>query len=67
MVSGGRPLTAGGSRSTIRADGSELAQFAAATEADCLAAVDAAADALTGWAATPPRERSEMLRRRSTS
>jgi len=31
------------------ADGSELAQFAAATEADCLAAVDAAADALADW------------------
>ncbi|TCC61161.1 NAD-dependent succinate-semialdehyde dehydrogenase [Kribbella pittospori] len=44
------------------ADGSELAQFAAATEADCLAAVDAAADALSGWATTPPRQRSEILR-----
>ena len=44
------------------ADGSELAQFAAATEADCLAAVDAAAEALAGWAATPPRHRSEILR-----
>ncbi len=44
------------------ADGSELAQFAAATEADCLAAVDAAAGALAGWAATPPRQRSEILR-----
>jgi len=44
------------------ADGSELAQFAAATEADCLAAVDAAADALADWAATPPRQRSEILR-----
>ncbi|MGW6276455.1 NAD-dependent succinate-semialdehyde dehydrogenase [Kribbella sp. NPDC055071] len=44
------------------ADGSELAQFAAATEADCLAAVDAAAAALAGWAATPPRVRSEILR-----
>src|SRR5690349_4420145 len=44
------------------ADGSELAQFAAATEADCLAAVDAAADALAGWSATPPRQRSELLR-----
>ncbi|MEU4293065.1 NAD-dependent succinate-semialdehyde dehydrogenase [Kribbella sp. NPDC026596] len=44
------------------ADGSELARFAAATEADCLAAVDAAADALAGWAATPPRQRSELLR-----
>ena len=44
------------------ADGAELARFAAATEADCLDAVDAAADALAGWAATPPRQRSELLR-----
>jgi succinate-semialdehyde dehydrogenase/glutarate-semialdehyde dehydrogenase len=44
------------------ADGSELARFAAATEADCLAAVEAAAGALDGWAATPPRQRSELLR-----
>ncbi|MGW1340543.1 NAD-dependent succinate-semialdehyde dehydrogenase [Kribbella sp. NPDC002412] len=44
------------------ADGSELARFAAATEADCLAAVEAAADALAAWSATPPRQRSEILR-----
>ncbi|MBB5791247.1 NAD-dependent succinate-semialdehyde dehydrogenase [Jiangella mangrovi] len=45
------------------AEGTELAAFAAATEADCLAAVEAAAAAFEGWAATPPRERGELLRR----
>ncbi len=45
------------------ADGSELAQFSIATEADCLAAVDAAERAAAGWAATPPRVRSEILRK----
>ena len=44
-------------------DGSELTQFAVATEADCLDAVDAAARAFPEWSATPPRERSELLRR----
>ena len=44
------------------ADGSTIAAFAAATEADCLAAVDAAAAAQEGWAATAPRVRSELLR-----
>ncbi len=43
-------------------DGSELAQFAIATEADCLAAVDAADRAAAGWAALAPRARSEILR-----
>jgi succinate-semialdehyde dehydrogenase/glutarate-semialdehyde dehydrogenase len=45
------------------ADGSELAQFAVASVADCLAAVDAASSALPTWSATPARERSELLRR----
>ncbi|PJJ55207.1 NAD-dependent succinate-semialdehyde dehydrogenase [Compostimonas suwonensis] len=44
-------------------DGSELARFAIATEADCLAAVEAADAAFDGWAATPPRVRGEVLRR----
>lgn len=43
-------------------DGSELAQFAIATEDDCLAAVDAAQRASASWAATAPRVRSEILR-----
>ncbi|CAN5196174.1 NAD-dependent succinate-semialdehyde dehydrogenase [soil metagenome] len=43
-------------------DGSTIAQFAIASEADCVAAVDAAEKAAPGWAATAPRVRSEMLR-----
>jgi succinate-semialdehyde dehydrogenase / glutarate-semialdehyde dehydrogenase len=45
------------------ADGSVIAEFAAATEADCLEAVAAAERALPAWSATPARERSEILRR----
>lgn len=45
------------------ADGSLLAQVADGTTDDVTAAVDAAAAALPGFAATPPRQRSEMLRR----
>ncbi|CAN5541460.1 NAD-dependent succinate-semialdehyde dehydrogenase [soil metagenome] len=44
-------------------DGTELAQFAIATEADCVAAVDAADRAAASWAATAPRVRSEILRK----
>ena len=39
-----------------------IERFAIATEADCMAAVDAAAAAQESWAATAPRERSELLR-----
>ena len=45
------------------ADGSELAQFAIATEDDCMDAVEAADAALPVWSRTAPRERSELLRR----
>ena len=44
------------------ADLSVVARFAVATEADCMAAVEAAAAAQAPWAATAPRERSELLR-----
>lgn len=44
-------------------DGSVIAEVADADESDARAAVDAAAAAAKGWAATPPRERSEILRR----
>ncbi len=40
-----------------------IAEVASATPADALAAVAAAHAALPGWAATPPRERAECLRR----
>ena len=44
------------------ADLSVIAGFAVATDADCQAAVDAAAAAQESWAATAPRARSELLR-----
>lgn len=43
-------------------DLSVITRFAAATEEDCMAAVDAAAGAQPAWAATAARERSELLR-----
>ncbi|MFW0111378.1 NAD-dependent succinate-semialdehyde dehydrogenase [Rothia sp. CCM 9416] len=50
------------------ATGQHLATLASATEADALAALDAACAAErgtrgNGWAASPPRERAEILRR----
>ncbi|NEM91066.1 NAD-dependent succinate-semialdehyde dehydrogenase [Galbitalea soli] len=44
------------------ADGTVVAQFAIATEGDCLDAVAAADAAASDWAATAPRERGEILR-----
>ncbi|MCY4629296.1 MAG: NAD-dependent succinate-semialdehyde dehydrogenase [bacterium] len=43
--------------------GSVIAGIATSTPSDCVAAVEAAAGAAAGWAATPPRERGEILRR----
>jgi succinate-semialdehyde dehydrogenase/glutarate-semialdehyde dehydrogenase len=40
-----------------------LCEVADASAADAVAALDAAADAAEEWAATPPRERGEILRR----
>ncbi|MPQ97972.1 aldehyde dehydrogenase family protein [Modestobacter sp. I12A-02628] len=45
------------------ADGQQLAAVADATPEDATAAMDAAHAALPGFAATPPRQRSIMLRR----
>lgn len=45
------------------ATGHSFAQVAAGTTADCMAAVAAADRAAPGWAATPPRRRSEILAR----
>ncbi|MCU1476296.1 MAG: hypothetical protein JWQ64_989 [Subtercola sp.] len=45
------------------ANGEQIASFAIASEDDCLAAVEAASAALASWSATPPRVRSELLRR----
>src|SRR6188508_184324 len=43
--------------------GRTIAEVADATSADALQALDAASKAQPGWAAIPPRERSEILRR----
>ncbi len=43
--------------------GDLIAGVATATTDDCLAAVETAEQAAGGWAATPPRERAETLRR----
>ena len=45
------------------ATGESLAKVATAGEAECDAAIAAAHNALPAWAATPPRERAEILRR----
>ncbi|WP_168583630.1 NAD-dependent succinate-semialdehyde dehydrogenase [Gephyromycinifex aptenodytis] len=45
------------------ATGEVLAQVADASVAECVEALDAAAAAQASWAATDPRERSEILRR----
>src|SRR4051812_44556585 len=45
------------------ATGETLCAVADATAADGLAALDAAVAAQPSWAATPPRERGEILRR----
>src|SRR5947209_13664349 len=44
-------------------DGSTITEFAIASDADCDAAIAAAEAAFPAWAATAPRERSEILRR----
>jgi len=44
-------------------DGSTVAEFAGASDADCLAAIEAAERAFPAWAATPARQRGEILRK----
>jgi len=63
---GGRsvPASDGGRFDVVDpATGKVLAEVADATVADAITAVDAAAAAAGGWAATPPRQRGEILRR----
>ncbi len=64
FIGGRRRPASDGARFDVTdpADGSVVARFAAATERDCMDAVDAAAAAQESWAATAPRERSELLR-----
>ncbi|MVA74799.1 aldehyde dehydrogenase family protein [Auraticoccus sp. F435] len=58
-----RPATGGGTVAvTDPADGSELARVADARPEDAVAALDAACAAQREWAATAPRERSDLLR-----
>jgi succinate-semialdehyde dehydrogenase/glutarate-semialdehyde dehydrogenase len=59
-----RPAS-GGATLEVRdpATGAVLKRIADATPDDARAAMDAAADAQDGWAATAPRERGEILRR----
>src|SRR5690348_16230588 len=56
---------AGGGSFTVRdpAPGDALCEVADGGGEDAMAALDAACDAQAGWAATPPRERGEILRR----
>ena len=59
-----RPSSSGGSFAVEDpATGEALAEVADGTAEDAAAALDAAVDAAAGWARTPPRERSEVLRR----
>lgn len=44
-------------------DGSTITRFAVATDEDCTEAVEAAEAAFPSWAATAPRQRSDILRR----
>jgi succinate-semialdehyde dehydrogenase/glutarate-semialdehyde dehydrogenase len=63
---GGKPVPAGdGGRFDVLdpATGAVLASVADGTVDDAIAAVDAAESAAAQWAATAPRERSEILRR----
>ncbi|MEE1799492.1 NAD-dependent succinate-semialdehyde dehydrogenase [Streptomyces sp. JV176] len=48
---------------TDPSDGTTVAEFAVASDADCDAALEAAASAFPAWSATSPRARSEVLRR----
>ena len=58
-----RPGSAGTLGVTDPATEDTLVEIANGTPEDALAAVAAAHEALPGWAATPPRERAECLRR----
>jgi len=65
FVAGQRREASGGATFPVLdpSTGAALTDVANATPADGMAALDAAADAQPGWAATAPRERGEILRR----
>lgn len=59
-----RPASDGETFEVINpSDGTVLAHVASASKQDAVRALDLAADVQPAWAATPPRERSEILRR----
>ncbi len=63
---GGEWLAAEGGRTLVVRDpatGEVVKEIADATPADGMAALDAAVEAFPAWAATPARERAELLRR----
>jgi succinate-semialdehyde dehydrogenase / glutarate-semialdehyde dehydrogenase len=61
----GRPSQGRGRRLDVidPASGAPFTAVSTSTVDDCLAAVDAAAIAFRDWAASPPRDRAEVLRR----
>ena len=66
LLVGGRWRDASDGRTFVVDDpatGERIAEVADGSVEDGLAAVTAAHDALAGWAATPPRQRAEILRR----
>src|ERR1700726_1960220 len=66
LLVGGRWMDASAARTFVVDDpatGERIAEVADGSVEDGLAAVTAAHDALPGWAATPPRQRAELLRR----
>jgi succinate-semialdehyde dehydrogenase / glutarate-semialdehyde dehydrogenase len=66
LLVGGRWIDASDARTFVVDDpatGERIAEVADGSVEDGLAAVTAAHDALPGWAATPPRQRAEVLRR----
>ena len=65
LVGGSWREASGGERFDVHdpSSGATLTSCADATPEDGLAALAAASEAQEGWAATPPRERSEILRR----
>ena len=65
LLIGGEWTSGGGGRLAVIDPATEapLAEVSDGTEQDGLAAVTAAHEALPAWAATPPRQRAECLRR----
>ncbi|WP_414689148.1 MULTISPECIES: NAD-dependent succinate-semialdehyde dehydrogenase [unclassified Nocardioides] len=63
VIGAERPLTQDKLAVRDPASNEVFAEIAVAGQAQCAAAIDAAAASATGWAQTSPRDRSEVLRR----